>query len=171
MASLDSGKSEVVAWIREHFPTGEILDVGACDGKWRDYLPEYIMDAVEVWTPSAEAIKDKYRTVFNENIVGLKYKRYDLIIFGDIIEHLSVKDAQTVLEYAKGKCKDMIVAVPFLYPQGELYGNPYERHIQDDLTEEIFKERYKGFEPIWSDKSYCYYHKEIGNDRRKIKQR
>ena len=161
MASLDTGKAEVVAWIREHFsPSSTILDVGACDGKWRDYLPEYTMDAVEVWTPSAEAIKDKYRTVINENIVGLKYKKYDLIIFGDIIEHLSVEDAQSVLKYAKGKCKDLIVAVPFLYPQGELYGNPYERHIQDDLTEEIFNERYKGFTPIWSDKSYCYYHKE-----------
>lgn len=161
MASLNEGKAEVVAWIREHFsPSATILDVGACDGKWRDYLPEYTMDAVEVWTPSAEAIKDKYRTVFNENIVGLKYKKYDLIIFGDIIEHLSVEDAQTVLKYAKGKCKDLIVAVPFLYPQGELYGNPYERHIQDDLTDEIFNERYKGLTPIWSDKSYCYYHKE-----------
>lgn len=161
MASHNIGKAEVVAWIREHFsPSATILDVGACDGKWRDYLPEYTMDAVEVWTPSAEAIKDKYRTVINENIVGLKYKKYDLIIFGDIIEHLSVEDAQTVLKYAKGKCKDLIVAVPFLYPQGELYGNPYERHIQDDLTDEIFNERYKGFTPIWSDKSYCYYHKE-----------
>lgn len=161
MASLDTGKAEVVAWIRENFsPSATILDVGACDGKWRDYLPEYTMDAVEVWTPSAEAIKDKYRTVINENIVGLKYKKYDLIIFGDIIEHLSVEDAQSVLKYAKGKCKDLIVAVPFLYPQGELYGNPYERHIQDDLTDEIFNERYKGLTPIWSDKSYCYYHKE-----------
>lgn len=161
MASLNDGKAEVVAWIRENFsPSAKILDVGACDGKWRDYLPEYTMDAVEVWTPSAEAIKDKYRTVINENIVGLKYKKYDLIIFGDIIEHLSVEDAQSVLKYAEGKCKDLIVAVPFLYPQGELYGNPYERHIQDDLTDEIFNERYKGLTPIWSDKSYCYYHKE-----------
>ena len=161
MASNDYGKSEVIAWIREHFsPSATILDVGACDGKWRDYLSEYTMDAVEVWTPSAEAIKDKYRTVFNENIVGLKYKKYDLIIFGDIIEHLSIEDAQTVLEYAKKKCTDMIVAVPFLYPQGALYGNPYEIHIQDDLTAENFNERYKGFEPIWSNRSYCYYHKE-----------
>lgn len=162
MASLDVGKPEVCEWIRANFePDAEILDVGACDGKWKWLLPEYKnMDAVEAFTPNAERIQFKYRKVINADIYKLVYQKYDLIIFGDVIEHLEVKQAQEVLEYAKTKCTDMIVAVPFLYPQGAIYGNPYEVHKQPDLTAEVFAERYPGFEVLHdTGHNYCFYHR------------
>ena len=66
---------------------------------------------------------------------------------------MTVEQAQKVLAYAKPRCKDIIIAVPFLFSQGELFGNKYEIHIQNDLTPEIFEQRYPGFEmllrPIW----------------------
>lgn len=165
--SYDLGKSEVCDWINKNFPPSSImLDVGAGEGKWAKLLPEYRMDACEAFEPNAMNLLHLYCEVFCCNITDLKYQHYDLVIFGDIIEHLSVKDAQKVINYAKEHCDDMIVAVPFLYPQGELYGNPYERHIQDDLTPEIFDERYPGFEPLWSNNGYCYYHrKETSNEQ------
>ena len=53
----------------------------------------------------------------------------------------------------------MIIGVPFLYPQDELYGNPWERHIQADLTEELFNERYPGFKMLVRPMgNYAYYH-------------
>lgn len=160
MSSYDKGKPETCAWIRANFPTdAEILDVGACDGKWADMLPEYyFMDAVEAFWPNAGRLRDKYRNVYAKNIINLYYPHYDLIIFGDIIEHLTVEEAQQVIAYAKTRCKDMIVSVPWLYPQGELYGNPYEVHKQPDLTMEIFNERYPGFTPIIEFPDYCYFH-------------
>lgn len=162
MSSYDLGKPEACAWIRANFPdSAEILDVGACDGKWSDMLQllgyKYI-DAVEAFYPNVEIIQDKYRNIYARNIAGLKYPEYDLIIFGDIIEHLTVEDAQEVLAYAKTRCRDMIVSVPWLYPQGELYGNPYEIHRQPDLTMEVFNKRYPGFEPIVEFSNYCYFH-------------
>lgn len=163
MASHDYGKAEACAWVRANFPAdAEILDVGACDGKTRKWLPEYQnMDAVEIWPPNAEGIIPLYREVFAGDIVGMKLKKYDLIIFGDIIEHLTVEDAQNVLKYAKTRCKDMLIAVPFLYAQGALYGNPYEAHRQPDLTAELFAERYPGFEVLYdTGHNYCYYHKK-----------
>lgn len=162
MASIDAGKAEVCAWIREHFPPeSRILDVGAGDGKWRMLLSEYPnMDAVEVFRPNAEAIAHLYGTVYATNIVKLNYRPYDLIIFGDVIEHLAVDDAQMVLRTAEKKCTDMIIAVPFLYPQNEIYGNPWERHIQDDLTNAVFNDRYPGFEVLFdTGRGYMYYHK------------
>ena len=72
---------------------------------------------------------------------------------------MSVEKAQRVIEYAKGRCDDMIIAVPFKYPQEPYNDNIYEAHIQDDLTEEIFAERYKGFETLVWFWNYCYYHK------------
>lgn len=162
MASYEMGKHQTVIWAFEHFPQGATcLDVGACDGIWQKMIGEhFIMDAVEVYTPNAKGLTG-YRTVYNLKIQDLKYEWYDLIIFGDVIEHMTVEDAQEVLRYAYMRCTDMIVAVPFLYKQGEIYGNKYERHIQDDLTPELFNERYKGFEPIIEFPKYAYYHKAV----------
>jgi len=163
MSSLNDGKQEIVSWIKEHFPEGStVLDVGACDGKWAKLLTGYTIDAVEIFEPNIRVhnLKYKYRNVYNCNILDYKYDYYDLIIFGDVIEHMQVWEAQVVLDYAKERCKDIIVGVPFLYPQDEIYGNPYERHIQDDLTEVKFYERYKGFELLLKPRhNYAYYKK------------
>ena len=162
MASLDVGKSWVCDWIRENFPKDSlILDVGACDGKWRRMLFDYPnMDAVEAWEPNCENIRNLYKYTYRYEMIDFDWDWYDLIIFGDVIEHMSVKDAQQVLRHAFGKCGDMIVAVPYLYKQGPLYGNPYEEHIQDDLTPEIFAQRYPMLDVLYdTGNQYCYYHK------------
>lgn len=163
MPSSDFGKDYIVNWIRTRFPTdAEILDVGACDGKWRNLLHDYPnMDAIEIFPPNAEYIRPMYREVINADVYDVQYRDYDLIIFGDVIEHMTVERAQAVLEYAKGSCKDMIVGVPYEYKQGKLYGNPWEEHIQDDLTDTEFVNRYRGFKPIITTWNYGYYHKEI----------
>jgi hypothetical protein len=162
MASKDTGKGWVCEWIRENFPmNAQILDVGACDGKWRRMLFDYPnMEAVEAWEPNCENIRHLYRRIYCGEMVNFDWDWYDLIIFGDVIEHMTVEDAQQVLRHAYWKCSDMIVAVPFLWKQGPLDGNPYEEHIQDDLTPEIMKERYPMLEVLHEAGSkYCYYHK------------
>ena len=161
MGSYDVGKDIVCSWIRDRFPTNsKILDVGACDGKWKRLLPEYSMDAIEIFKPYADKLTG-YDHVINKDISGFEYIWYDLIIFGDVIEHMDVTKAKRVLEYASVRCHDMIVAVPFEYKQDEVDGNKWQKHIQDDLTPLIFMERYPGFEIIFYDKDheYCYYHK------------
>lgn len=163
MSSYYFGKDIVCAWIRENFSVGtEILDVGACDGIWQQLLPEYTMDAVEIHGPNADRLHG-YRKVFRRDVDGLDYVHYDLIIFGDVIEHMDVEKAQRVLAYARPRCRDMVVAVPFLYPQDAFGGNPWEKHLQPDLTAEIFAARYPGFSVLCdTGLNYCYYHKENG---------
>lgn len=166
MASYDYGKAEIVKWAKEHFPRYKrCLDVGACDGKWYNLLGKYFnMYAVEVFEPNIinHKLREKYQKVFCCNIVGFEYDWYDLIIFGDVLEHLTVDEAQCALQYAYPRCEDMIIGIPFLYKQDEIYGNPYERHIQDDLTPELFEKRYPGFELILRPvNDYAYYHKKL----------
>lgn len=162
MASYDLGKVEVSDWVKNHFWKGATcLDVGACDGKWHNLLGGYLaMDAVEIFTPNIEwhQLRQKYRMVFNADIYDLTYDYYDLIIFGDVLEHMSIDKAQAVLKYARHHCIDLIIGVPWLYPQGELYGNPYEKHLQADLTEELFNERYPGYEKLFGFENYAYFH-------------
>lgn len=167
MASMDDGKDVVIYWIKGNFPKGATcLDVGPCDGKWHDLLGDYLtMDAVEIFRPNIENHKlyEKYRNVYNADVADFEYEWYDLIIFGDVIEHMTVEKAQRVLEYAMPRCKDMVVAVPFHFHQDEQYGNPYEVHIQEDLSPENFKERYPDLQLFRrSKRNYAYYtkHKE-----------
>ena len=180
MASYDDGKSEIVAYILDlarnkykrlsKTSSFRILDVGACDGKWADLiqgaavyqkkLPAIRMDAVEAWVPNAMQIVAKYDRVYATEMQRFVYRAgtYDLALFGDVIEHMTPEDARMVLDYALARCGEVIVGVPFRYPQGPIYGNPYERHIQDDLTHELFMERYPGFELLLrARQDYAYY--------------
>lgn len=160
MASYSYFKEDIRDYIkRRHGLNEKILDVGAGDGKWRDLLSEYVMDGVEVFEPNIEryGLKDKYREVFNVDIKDFQYKWYDVVIFGDVLEHLEVEEAQRVLRYAIEHSREVIVAVPYKYKQGIEYGNVYEIHKQDDLTPEIMGERYPEIKLLIGNDIYGYY--------------
>lgn len=173
MASYNYGKDECIRAIRQmaETPVGpdpffSVLDVGACDGKWARLLWQALpdgakMDAVEVFKPNAAQVMGYYDNVYAGDILTYEYSRgrYDLVIFGDVIEHMDVKKAQVVLRYAIERTRDILVGVPFRYKQGELYGNPWERHIQDDLTAELMATRYPMLELLFmAAGDYAYYH-------------
>lgn len=164
-ASYPIFKQEVKNWIYNNFHDNNttILDVGAGSGTYFNLLENRYknIDAVEIYHPNIidYNLLEKYRFVSYRNIVDLEYDDYDLIIFGDVIEHLTVDDAKKVLEYASDRCKDMIVAVPYNYHQ-DGNENEHEKHIQDDLTHENFMERYPGLKVLYKNAYYGYYVKE-----------
>lgn len=144
----------------------KVLDVGAGEGTYYNLLKDYFkdIDAVEVYKPNIERyrLKDKYRNVYNVDIKDFKYgeKDYDIIIFGDVIEHLEIDEAQEVLKYAYDRCKEMVVAVPYCYEQGIEEGNIYEIHKQADLTPENVLERYPMLKLLFRNDEYGYYIKK-----------
>lgn len=161
MPSYQKGKQELQWLIKRSFKKGSsCLDVGACDGEYFNLLGDHLdMDACEVFQQNivTHGLREKYHRVWNVNIKDLKYDHYDIVIFGDVIEHMTIEDAQAVLEYAKAHSDFIVVAVPYMYKQGAIYGNPYEIHIQDDLTENVFMERYPGFELKFPYPDYGYW--------------
>ena len=165
MSSLNIGKRQMIEWICKNFSKGSTcLDVGACDGKWADLLRGYlVVDGVEIFEPNIvkHNLATKYRHIYNADIRDFKYfeNEYDLIIFGDVLEHMTVEDAQKVLRYALPRCRDLIVAVPYQWTNRANYGNQYEFHIQDDLTPELVKERYPELKPFLIFERYGYYTK------------
>jgi hypothetical protein len=78
---------------------------------------------------------------------------------GDILEHLTVSDAQTLINKLYYKCKDLIISVPYLMNQ---YGleNKYEDHIQNDLTIEIMETRHPNLQKKWSNNTLGIYFKK-----------
>lgn len=157
-------KESIKEYLEKNYKRGtRILDVGAGSGTYYELLKDYFEDieAVEVFKPNIEnyQLESKYKKVYNVNIKDFRYPkfRYDIIIFGDIIEHLEVEEAEKVLMYAYERCKEMIVAVPYCYKQGIEEGNVYEIHKQDDLTPANMLERYPYLELLYGNSEYGYY--------------
>jgi len=163
--SYEYFKEDIKKYLIDRFDLkSTILDVGAGEGTYYNLLGDYFknIDAVEVFKPNIDnfRLNQKYRNVYWVNIKDFKYSKYDIIIFGDVIEHLDIKDAQKVLEYALKRCKEIIVAVPYQLKQGIEEDNVYEIHKQDDLTPEIMQERYPYLKLLYSNKEYGYYTKK-----------
>ena len=147
--SHPSHREAIKQFISDNFdPIIQILDVGAGAGSYRDLLPNPIMDALEIYAKYIEDfdLKNKYRKVFNENAVSFKYKRHQLAILGDVVQTLEIEDAKKIFTALRKQGTAIIVQVPFLYEQGPYDGNVNETHIQADLTNEVFLERYAEFD-------------------------
>lgn len=161
-------KKNVKKYLEDRFPEdATILDVGAGCGTYynllHDYFTEQSFDAVEVFEPNIEKyeLKNKYKNVYDVDIKRFWYDFYNIIIFGDIIEHLTVNEAQKVLKYAYDRCDEMIVAVPYEMEQGIAEDNVYEIHKQPDLTPENMLERYPMLKLLYKNSKYGYYVKDV----------
>ena len=145
------GKPEVTEIIEPLLPSrAHILDIGAGAGVYREYIGrKHYWTAIESWPPTAEYLRGVYDEVYECDIRDFEYKKkYDLIIFGDVLEHLTVDDAKYELARAMQWSDLILVAVPYRLPQDAIHGNEAEIHRQPDLTIGIMSERYPQLKPI-----------------------
>jgi hypothetical protein len=158
-------KDSVRNWILNNFSyETRILDIGAGCGTYSDLIRGYgyKLDAVEIWEPyiTKYDLKNKYSWVYERNVMNMPFnvlEAYDFYILGDVLEHLSVEDAQWLLSYLRLKGKKFLVAVPYQMEQGEHEGNKYETHLQPDLTPDVMKQRYPELELLYGNEFYGYY--------------
>jgi hypothetical protein len=139
-------------YVLTHFDaTARVLDVGAGQGKYRLLLRAYPnVDGCEIWEPTVEReqLRMLYRQVFVCDFVDLVTStwwdggHYDLVIMGDVLEHMSRANAHVALNRVLDAGVDTVVVVPYTYPQDEEDGNVYQRHIQDELTPESMAVEY-----------------------------
>lgn len=158
-------KQEIKKYIINHFKsTDTVLDIGAGCGTYSMLLEGYFknIDAIEAYLPNIKNhnLEKKYNNVYNIDIQHFKFDYYDLIIMGDVLEHLTITEAQEVLKYILPKCKQIIVAIPYQLKQEEVENNIYEIHKQPDLTRKNMKERYPDLELLYGNQIYGYYIKK-----------
>ena len=151
-------------WALQHFqPGAEILDVGPGRGKFSCLLPEYRagMDCVEVFEPFVAKynLPSLYRNVIVKNVLDFEFVpgAYDLVLLGDVIEHLTPDEAGGLLDRIHRAGAAAIVAVPYLLPQGIIEENPFEAHKQGDLTHERMTTLYPKLMPLCTDNKYGVY--------------
>jgi predicted nicotinamide N-methyase len=164
--SYDYFKDKIYLLIKEFYKGKDvnILDVGAGSGLYGLMLKDIAkrIDAVEIYNPYIKAFKldNIYDNVYNIDICDfIPSIEYDLIIFGDVLEHIEAKKAVKLLERFKN-IPQIIIAVPYLYKQGAVRGNKYEIHKQEDLTKEIFLNRYLGYHYLLGNSDYGYFVKD-----------
>lgn len=152
--------------IKQHFidfiPTStKILDVGPGSGTYSHLLKSngFSIDCIEIWKPyvSKFNLNNLYDKVFIGNILDFDISPYDYIIMGDVLEHLLSKEGQLLIRKLTELNKKCLVAVPYEYEQGGYGGNPYEIHLQSDLTPTIMRTRYPSLHLLYGDKKYGYY--------------
>ncbi len=135
-----------------------VLDVGCGFGKW-GYLCREYLDAFngrwrpEDWTTRIDGIEffEPYilahqRALYSNITIGdirdlcHSIDEYDLIIAGDVIEHMHKDEAEEVVEtlYAKAR-KMLIVNIPLGkgWDHPAQYGNPAELHRSEWYTEDF----------------------------------
>lgn len=117
----------------------EVVDVGPGDGTYaremRHCTPNARWTAIEIWEPYVERFGlDKiYDKVVVSDVMDYPFSEIDMIdvvILGDVVEHLEVADARLLLTELKSKVKNIVVSIPIVESfQGECEGNPYEAHL------------------------------------------
>jgi hypothetical protein len=145
------------AHIRKTQPVS-ILDVGMGRGNYGWFLRQDIgwrghLTGLEVWAPYVEgpnALAGGNRSYYNKIIVGdIRYESgrsaliptLDTIFAFDVIEHMLKAEGVETMKILRLNCKELLVSVPIvIYPQGELHGNPYERHLHDWTIDEMVAE-------------------------------
>lgn len=149
------GKFIARALIKEANPRG-IWDVGPGEGTYYHLIEDYGGDffagnfhhwtAVEVWQPYIDQynLREMYDCVYNEDVreVGFPYwsspPKDNLIIFGDVLEHMPEDDARYLIIRAKKSFRYILVSIPIVHaPQGAVNGNPYEAHVKHWTFEEM----------------------------------
>lgn len=155
-------KNEVIVHLNSVLDkSARILDVGPGSGGYYQLLENhgFSLDAVEIHEPYLEMfeLRKKYNHVYVANITDFDYTDYDYLIFGDILEHLAVHDAQKIIKDITQRGKKCLVAVPYQFVQGPEFNNVYEAHIQDDLTPEIMVDRYPELRILFINHRCGYY--------------
>jgi uncharacterized protein (DUF433 family) len=128
-----------------------ILDVGAGAGVYAEMLkpllPDTHITAYEAWEPYIYQFQllKKYDAVSLGDVREALHFNYDLVILGDIVEHMPEADAKALWHFISKEAKAAIISIPIIhYPQGAENGNPYEIHVEEDWNTERILEAFPG---------------------------
>lgn len=151
-------KKPITRYLSEQIGTGAsdpatILDLGIGAGDIGKRIKTKIdaatrITGVEVWEKCRGRKWAYYDEVVIQDIrtyVQRESERFDFVLLIDVLEHLDKPEGTKLLDRLKAIARRAaIVSTPITtYPQGSLWGNPYQRHRcvwpHEDLTGQGFR--------------------------------
>lgn len=129
----------------------KVLDIGVGFGRWGIITREFC----DVWSSRVlkkdwtveivgieafdDQISEYHKSFYNTIHIGdardilpnLCQSRWDIVIFGDVLEHFEKEDGRKLINLAKESSDYVLINIPLgdNWYQEESYGNPYERHL------------------------------------------
>ena len=160
-SSGDEGKAIFVDWIIKNVRKDEkILDIGFGSGVYGKILKAFYykhVDGVDIWGKDIEemGLNYIYENIFIEDVLDFEFDHYDLIIMGDVLEHISLENSKKLLNkfIDEDKVSKMFIQVPYMYENhNEWHGNPNEVHLQDEINEEYMEREFPFLELLQIDR-------------------
>lgn len=143
MPFSDAENKEIVKhWIDTINPQF-VLDIGAGAGAYRTLCEDNHAHwtALEAWAPYVTqfALNERYDVVI---ISDARYFNFDIpidvIIMGDMLEHMKKYEAKRLINNAKKHANFLIISVPLVHLEQEAYeGNWFEEHVDHWDYEEM----------------------------------
>lgn len=148
--SLRSGKEQTLAWfVNNQHEIKTVVDIGPGSGTYIELVKEQAgccVDAqwigIEIWEPyiAQFRLKDRYNTIINADVRTVDWQQLnpDVVIAGDVLEHMTKQDAVSLVDQVLAVAKTLIVSIPIRHmPQDEhAYENPHEAHVKDNWSHE-----------------------------------
>jgi len=140
------GKDVATGWLLKilaNNPTSVVFDVGAGEGTWAKLLRPNMpagarIEAAEIWGPyTLEYGYDRLYDAFciaDARAINPLYYSAEIVIFGDVLEHMPKTDAKEVLSTACFYANNILICNPVLHIGFEgPNGNPYDGHKVQNL--------------------------------------
>lgn len=138
--------SEIVSILKRINPV-TTFDVGVGAGKYGKLItqlfPSSKIDGCEIDLNYFTEFKDaynNYNNVINKSIIDIidteEFER-DLVIFGDVLEHLKNSQIIDVLDYFQYRSRYMLCLYPTRLRQGIWFGHKSERHMSEVRINDI----------------------------------
>ena len=133
---FDNAIAEIIKLVRPK----NFLDLGAGAGKYglmvKEINPAIEAVAVEIQKDYIEkfGLRSIYNQVWNVSVIDIIQPKYfdsifDVVMVGDILEHLKKSESIDLLNFLIYRCRWIIIEFPHMYLQNIVDNYPSEAHI------------------------------------------
>ncbi len=170
-SSSKEGKLIIKEWLEDFsFEVNTVVDLGVGNGTYHKLfcrknpiLKHSKWIGIEIWKPYIELynLKNVYDHIEQEDIRLVDYQKFgniDLVFAGDVLEHMTKEEAVNLIKKLFLNSKRVIISIPIIhYPQDEVEGNPFERHIKDDWSHQEMVDTFPQIVKYWQGKTIGVY--------------